>query len=128
MRRIGGVTFDDLLRRAAGLLRPGSRAILGLTGAPASGKTTLAEHLVHALNAAPGPPPATHVPMDGFHLADVELDRHATAEDDPEDDDEEGREGKVPEERRAVAQAHLEVGADHGEEGSHCRVETKVMG
>jgi pantothenate kinase len=70
-----GVTFDDLLRRAAALLRPGSRAILGLTGAPASGKTTLAGHLVHALNAAPGPPRAAHVPMDGFHLADVELDR-----------------------------------------------------
>ena len=69
------MTIDDLLRRAAGLLRPGSRAILGLTGAPASGKTTLAEHLVHALNGASGPPLATHVPMDGFHLADVELDR-----------------------------------------------------
>ena len=59
--------------------------------------------------------------------ADVELDGHAAAEDDAEDDDEEGREGKVPEERRAVAQAHLQVGADHGEEGSHDGVD-EVMG
>lgn len=71
----GGVTFDDLLRRAAGLVRPGSRAVLGLAGAPASGKTTLAAHLVRALNAASDPPLAAHVPMDGFHLADAELDR-----------------------------------------------------
>ncbi|WP_329140777.1 nucleoside/nucleotide kinase family protein [Streptomyces sp. NBC_00670] len=73
---MGSVTFDELLRRAAGLVHDRGRAILGLTGAPASGKTTLAEHLVRALNATlPGPPPATHVPMDGFHLADTELDR-----------------------------------------------------
>ncbi|EST35976.1 nucleoside/nucleotide kinase family protein [Streptomyces roseochromogenus] len=68
------LTFDDLLSRARGLVRDGRRAVLGITGSPGAGKTTLAEQLVRALN-ADGPPWAAHVPMDGFHLADVELDR-----------------------------------------------------
>jgi pantothenate kinase len=70
----------ELVERAAGLLRPGRRALLGITGAPGAGKTTLAQALVDALAAAP--PPGclagewvAHVPMDGFHLADVELRR-----------------------------------------------------
>lgn len=46
--------------------------MLGIAGAPASGKTTLAVELVAALS---GDVPVAHVPMDGFHLADVELDR-----------------------------------------------------
>ncbi len=68
------MTFDDLLARAASLVRPGHRALLGITGSPGAGKTTLAEQLVRRLN-GDGPPWAAHVPMDGFHLADVELDR-----------------------------------------------------
>ncbi|WP_330461355.1 nucleoside/nucleotide kinase family protein [Streptomyces sp. NBC_00820] len=68
------LTFDDLLLRARALSRDGRRALLGIAGAPGAGKTTLAEHLVRALN-ADGPPWAAHVPMDGFHLADAELDR-----------------------------------------------------
>ncbi|MFJ9717361.1 nucleoside/nucleotide kinase family protein [Streptomyces sp. NPDC101213] len=68
------LTYDDLLPRARSLTRPGRRAILGIAGAPGSGKTTLAERLVRDLNGA-GEPWATHVPMDGFHLADAELDR-----------------------------------------------------
>jgi len=74
------ITFDDLLRRARSLVTASGRAVLGITGAPGAGKTTLAELLVRAL--APAPPPGltpydwvAHVPMDGFHLADVELDR-----------------------------------------------------
>ncbi|MFD4552405.1 nucleoside/nucleotide kinase family protein [Streptomyces sp. NPDC058466] len=66
--------FDDLLERAAALVRPGRRALLGIAGSPGSGKTTLAERLVSALNGA-GPAWVAQVPMDGFHLADVELDR-----------------------------------------------------
>jgi pantothenate kinase len=72
--------FAALVDRACALVADGGRAVLGLTGAPGAGKTTLAEELVAAL--APNPPaglPAygwvAHVPMDGFHLADVELDR-----------------------------------------------------
>ncbi|OIJ98349.1 nucleoside/nucleotide kinase family protein [Streptomyces colonosanans] len=68
------MTFDDLLKRAAALARPGRRAILGITGSPGAGKTTLAEHVVRKLN-DDGPPWVAHVPMDGFHLADAELDR-----------------------------------------------------
>ncbi|MGW3200617.1 nucleoside/nucleotide kinase family protein [Streptomyces sp. NPDC001118] len=68
------LTFTDLLDRARGLVRDGRRAVLGIAGSPGAGKTTLAEQLVRALN-ADGPPWVAHVPMDGFHLADVELDR-----------------------------------------------------
>jgi pantothenate kinase len=77
------ITFAGLVQRARGLVADGRRAVLGITGAPAAGKTTLAEHLVAAL--APAPPAGlgagtwlAHVPMDGFHLADVELDRLGT--------------------------------------------------
>jgi len=68
------LTFDDLLTRARALVRPGRRALLGIAGSPGAGKTTLAESLVRELNGT-GEPWVAHVPMDGFHLADVELDR-----------------------------------------------------
>lgn len=68
------LTFDDLVTRARSLAAPDGRAVLGLAGSPGAGKTTLAERLVRALN-GPGEPWVAHVPMDGFHLADVELDR-----------------------------------------------------
>ncbi|MET9381728.1 nucleoside/nucleotide kinase family protein [Streptomyces sp. NPDC002928] len=68
------MAFDDLLRRATALVRPGRRAVLGIAGSPGAGKSTLAERLVRELNGS-GPDWVAHVPMDGFHLADVELDR-----------------------------------------------------
>ncbi|WP_306211648.1 nucleoside/nucleotide kinase family protein [Actinoplanes sp. RD1] len=68
------MTFDDLVRRARALVRDGQRAVLGITGPPAAGKTTLAEELVAAISRE-SPGGVAHVPMDGFHLADVELDR-----------------------------------------------------
>jgi pantothenate kinase len=74
------LTFAELADRARGLAADGRRAVLGITGAPGAGKTTFAAALVAAL--APHPPPGlvaggwlAHVPMDGFHLADVELTR-----------------------------------------------------
>ncbi|GIF26012.1 pantothenate kinase [Actinoplanes tereljensis] len=74
------ITFDALADRARALVAGGGRAVLGIAGPPAAGKTTLAEELVAAL--APNPPAGleagrwiAHVPMDGYHLADVELDR-----------------------------------------------------
>ena len=66
------ITFTGLVDCARSLLGE-RRAVLGIAGAPAAGKTTLAEELVRALAAAGVP--VAHVPMDGFHLADVELDR-----------------------------------------------------
>ena len=68
------LTFDYLLTRARSLTRDGRRAVLGIAGSPGAGKTTVAERLVRELNGA-GEPWVAHVPMDGFHLADVELER-----------------------------------------------------
>lgn len=68
------LTFDDLVHRARALPRDGRRAILGIAGSPGAGKSTLAEHLVRELNGT-GDPWVAHVPMDGFHLADAELER-----------------------------------------------------
>ncbi len=68
------LTFDDLLSRARSLPRGGRRAVLGITGSPGAGKSTLAERLVRELNGG-GQAWVAHVPMDGFHLADAELDR-----------------------------------------------------
>ena len=52
--------------------------MLGITGPPGCGKTTLAGALVAALTAEPeglGPDAVALVPMDGFHLADAQLER-----------------------------------------------------
>ncbi|MFI2373446.1 nucleoside/nucleotide kinase family protein [Streptomyces sp. NPDC018833] len=63
------MTFPPhLLDRARALAVPGRRRILGLAGAPGAGKSTLARHLVTALDGL-----AVLVPMDGFHLAQSEL-------------------------------------------------------
>ncbi|MFJ9033912.1 nucleoside/nucleotide kinase family protein [Streptomyces sp. NPDC102274] len=63
--------FSALRDRARALAESGRRAILGIVGAPGSGKSTLAFHLAAAL----GPDTAVVVPMDGFHLANGELNR-----------------------------------------------------
>lgn len=63
--------ITELTARAKALVRPGERVVLGITGAPGAGKSTLAEALVVQLRRE-GVPTA-HVPMDGFHLADVAL-------------------------------------------------------
>ena len=74
------LALDALADRARALVAGGRRAVLGIAGPPGAGKTTLSEVLVAALAQAPPPglvPGAwvVHVPMDGFHLADVELER-----------------------------------------------------
>lgn len=49
------------------------RVMIGITGAPGAGKSTLAEAVAAAVD--PTGRRAVWVPMDGFHLADVELRR-----------------------------------------------------
>ena len=72
-------TFPELVARVRALAVPGRRALLGVVGSPGSGKSTLTEMLLAALRADPppgeGPDWVAHVPMDGYHLADVELER-----------------------------------------------------
>jgi pantothenate kinase len=67
-------SLDQLVEWARALVAGGERRILGLTGAPGAGKSTVAKQLVNAL----GPDVAVLVPMDGFHLANeilIELGR-----------------------------------------------------
>jgi pantothenate kinase len=65
--------FDEAAARTETLLAGGRRVLLGIAGAPGAGKTTLAERLVAHVDGG-GRWRAAHVPMDGFHLADVALD------------------------------------------------------
>ncbi len=63
-------TLDTLRRDAEALLTGDARVVLGIVGAPASGKSTVAEALVARLGGH-----ATLVSMDGYHLAHSELTR-----------------------------------------------------
>jgi pantothenate kinase len=65
------VGLDELVARARRLAGAGGRRLLGITGPPGAGKSTLAAALADAL----GPGLAVVVGMDGFHLADAELVR-----------------------------------------------------
>ena len=67
--------FDDLVARAERLAVTGRRSLLGICGAPGAGKSTLAARVVDALGDR-----AVLVGMDGFHLAQRELNRLGRAE------------------------------------------------
>ncbi|WP_308282616.1 nucleoside/nucleotide kinase family protein [Pseudonocardia nigra] len=69
------MTFDQLVDRAAALAAGPHRAILGVTGSPGAGKSTLVAALLAALRTRLPAGALAHVPMDGFHLADVALTR-----------------------------------------------------
>lgn len=51
------------------------RILVGIAGAPAAGKSTLATSLAASLCGTDGPDAAVAVGMDGFHLANAELER-----------------------------------------------------
>ena len=69
-QQISRSAFSELVARASALADDGPRRMLGITGAPGAGKSTLARELVDAVGER-----AVLVPMDGFHLADAELKR-----------------------------------------------------
>jgi pantothenate kinase len=66
----------ELVERARRLGGAGGRRILGIAGPPAAGKSTLAALVVRKL----GPDVARLVGMDGFHLAQRELERLGRAD------------------------------------------------
>ncbi|MBB5780461.1 nucleoside/nucleotide kinase family protein [Nonomuraea jabiensis] len=67
------MTGAQLIERVRGLAASGERVVVGIAGCPGAGKSTLAGWLARNLTSAGLP--AVWVPMDGFHLADVELER-----------------------------------------------------
>ena len=66
---------DELMNRVLAATQVTGPFVVGLAGPPGSGKTTLAETLTTALRVRLGDVAVAQVPMDGFHLADVELAR-----------------------------------------------------
>jgi pantothenate kinase len=68
-------SVDALVARTLALAASGSRILVGITGSPGAGKTTLAKDVVERINALDAAPKAIYLPMDGFHLANATLDR-----------------------------------------------------
>src|SRR4029453_8603421 len=66
---IVALSVAQLVERARGRAEQGGRRLLGITGAPGAGKSTVARAVVEEL----GPELCALVPMDGFHLANVTL-------------------------------------------------------
>lgn len=73
--RVVEADTDDLVNLARAMIVPGQRRILGITGAPGAGKSTLCSALLDALGGD-----AVVVGMDGFHLANQELTRLGRAD------------------------------------------------
>ncbi len=69
------ILLGDLGARAAELCAGRERTLLGLVGPPGAGKSTLAQLIVEQL-----PESAITVPMDGYHLANRELQRLGRSE------------------------------------------------
>jgi pantothenate kinase len=69
------MSVEALAAAAVALVGDRRRVLLGIAGAPGAGKSTLADALVAAVAAREGAGWVAHVPMDGFHLADAQLDR-----------------------------------------------------
>ncbi|PWK62379.1 uridine kinase [Roseicyclus mahoneyensis] len=67
-------TVDAILARVDASRKAAGRVLVGIAGAPASGKSTLAQKVVAALVARDGPGSAALVPMDGYHLDNTVLD------------------------------------------------------
>ncbi|HEY9290882.1 MAG TPA: nucleoside/nucleotide kinase family protein [Microlunatus sp.] len=83
MQRVSwpGEGFEELCRRAAAILEAAGdgRRLIGISGAPASGKSTLAVQLADRLRRA-FPGQVATVGMDAFHLSQRVLEEHGQAE------------------------------------------------
>ncbi len=66
-----GQDISALVNRLIRLEKPGARLMVGISGAPGAGKSTLSQRLAATL----GSDTAVVVPMDGFHLASALLTR-----------------------------------------------------
>lgn len=66
-------TLDDLVKRARDLALGGTRKVLGITGAPGAGKSTVARAIAEVLDVH-----AAEVGMDAFHLAQRLLAAHGS--------------------------------------------------
>lgn len=66
------ITFDDLVRHLRA--RSDRRLLVGVAGAPGSGKSTLTDRLAEAIKGSE-PGTVAVLPMDGFHYDDVLLDQ-----------------------------------------------------
>lgn len=64
------VRLAELVEEARDLVADGARRVLGITGAPGAGKSTLAQQIVEALDGR-----AVLVGLDSFHLSNRELRR-----------------------------------------------------
>ena len=82
MQRVSwpGAGFDTLRQRAVALIDSGGRRrVLGIAGAPASGKSTLAVELTATLG-QDHPGAVAAVGMDAYHLSQRVLEQHGLAE------------------------------------------------
>lgn len=68
-------SLEQLLKRASLLAVLGQRHVLGITGPPGAGKSTLAEAICAELGSS-----AVCVPMDGFHMPNEDLERLGLAD------------------------------------------------
>ena len=66
---------EEALARARALLATGTRKVLGIVAPPGAGKSTFAQALHAAL-----PEHSQYLPMDGFHLAQAQLERLGRAQ------------------------------------------------
>jgi pantothenate kinase len=69
------LSVAEAVQRAEALAAPRRRVLIGIAGAPGAGKSTLAHAIAQRLG-----PAACVVGMDGFHLAQHELERLGRAE------------------------------------------------
>ena len=69
------LSLADTQQRIAALLATGQRKVLGIVAPPGAGKSTLAQAL-QVQNASQ----SQYLPMDGFHLAQAELERLGRAQ------------------------------------------------